>query len=353
MESNLGQFGETYNTGIGIATLIFFGLLLLRIYFVNKEIAQRSWLWKGNAPIFIWVLKGLWFLGMLCFLLDIPSWFLTLASFKSLIDPTIYLSFMLVLISIAFMEIILSFTVTQSVITQFIKRILFLLLSVFCAFSFGLAAFVFPGTFQFPAEEECTLLEMPVKGQWLAMQAGKFPWVNYHANVPMQLFALDMVKLGSDGKFFANMGADTSDFYSFGDSVFAPASGIVINSKDGLPTQMVYKGEDTVNVAGNFVEIEMQNAKYLFIAHLLKGSVAVASGDTIAVGQYLGLSGNSGNTTFPHLHLHIQDKPILNDTSAKGQPFRFNNIERTRFGVFKQKGAPYLNRNDIFSASHE
>lgn len=353
MESNLGQFGETYNTGILIATLIFFGLLLLRIYFVKKEITQRTWIWKAKTPIFIWVLKALWLIGMLCFLLDVPSWFLTLASFKALINPTIYSSFLVVLISIAILEITLAFTVTQSVITQFIKRILFLLLSVFCSFSFGLAAFVFPGTFQFPAEDACALIDMPVKGQWLAMQAGKFPWVNYHANVPMQMYAIDMVKLGPNGKFFTNFGADTNDFYSFGDSVFAPVSGMVFKAKDGLPTQMVYKGEDTVNVAGNYVEIEMENAKYLFIAHLLKGSVAVNTGDTILAGQFLGLAGNSGNTTFPHLHIHIQDKPIINDTAAIGLPFRFKNIERTRFGVFKQNGSPYLNRNDIFKASHE
>ncbi len=42
------------------------------------------------------------------------------------------------------------------------------------------------------------------------------------------------------------------------------------------------------------------------IGHLRSGSVQVRPGTTVAVGDWLGSVGNSGNTGEPHLHVHAQ-----------------------------------------------
>jgi murein DD-endopeptidase MepM/ murein hydrolase activator NlpD len=39
--------------------------------------------------------------------------------------------------------------------------------------------------------------------------------------------------------------------------------------------------------------------------HLLKGSLKVEAGDSVAAGQLLALSGNSGYTRGPHLHFMV------------------------------------------------
>lgn len=348
MEQNLGEYGQTYNNGLLIAALIFLGLFVTRLVFLKKEMPTRTWLWQGKAPIFVWILKLGWLFAMVFFLFDVPSWFLSVASFKPLVNSTVYGFFLVVLILLAIMELILSFTVTKSLIENFVKRILFLLLVVFCFFAFGLAALILPGTFQYPSEENCTLLEMPVKGKWLAMHSGQYPWVNYHSNLNAQKFAIDMVKVNEAKQFFTNNGAKLEDFFTLGDSVFAPASGIVIARADSFPNQKAYTGSDTINIAGNYVEIALPSNKFLFLAHLFPGTVAVQVGDTINAGQFIGLAGNSGNTTFPHLHLHIQDKPTINDSLSMGQPFRFKNIIRERFGLSGKAGNAYLNRNDYF-----
>jgi hypothetical protein len=41
----------------------------------------------------------------------------------------------------------------------------------------------------------------------------------------------------------------------------------------------------------------------------------------------LGLCGNSGNSSEPHVHLHVQDKPTFFAQGAVGVPVRFQNLE--------------------------
>jgi len=44
-------------------------------------------------------------------------------------------------------------------------------------------------------------------------------------------------------------------------------------------------------------------------AHLKAGSVAVKVGDVVEAGQVLGKLGSSGNSTEPHLHFQVCDRP--------------------------------------------
>jgi murein DD-endopeptidase MepM/ murein hydrolase activator NlpD len=61
-------------------------------------------------------------------------------------------------------------------------------------------------------------------------------------------------------------------------------------------------------LAGNFVMTAGPEG-YLVYAHLQTGSVAVAVGQPVAVGQVLGRVGHSGNSTAPHLHFQLMDDP--------------------------------------------
>jgi murein DD-endopeptidase MepM/ murein hydrolase activator NlpD len=68
---------------------------------------------------------------------------------------------------------------------------------------------------------------------------------------------------------------------------------------------------DAEHKAGNHVVLDLGNGEFALLAHLQKGSVAVKVGDKVTAGQRLGLTGNSGNTSEPHLHFHVQDGPKL------------------------------------------
>jgi murein DD-endopeptidase MepM/ murein hydrolase activator NlpD len=65
---------------------------------------------------------------------------------------------------------------------------------------------------------------------------------------------------------------------------------------------------------GNLVIVENGNYK-TYYAHL--SSIPVAVGDTVAAGSTIGLSGNTGNSTGPHLHYEIRkNNAVIDPTSA-------------------------------------
>ena len=54
--------------------------------------------------------------------------------------------------------------------------------------------------------------------------------------------------------------------------------------------------------------------------HMMRGSIAVKTGDPIATGQTLGLVGLSGRTEFPHVHLQVmKDRKVIDPFVGLGQ----------------------------------
>ena len=68
--------------------------------------------------------------------------------------------------------------------------------------------------------------------------------------------------------------------------------------------------------------LDLGSGEYAALAHFQKGSVRVAQGDTVRAGEVLGLCGNSGNSSEPHVHFHLQDKPAFFPDGAVKIPTR-------------------------------
>jgi hypothetical protein len=106
----------------------------------------------------------------------------------------------------------------------------------------------------------------------------------------------------------------------FGTSVRAPCAGRVWMARDRYPDMPVPK-MDREHMAGNFVMLEC-GAYRVVLAHLRRGSVAVERGEGVAVGAHLGEVGNSGNSSQPHLHLHVQ-RGGTPEQPLSGEPVSF------------------------------
>lgn len=168
-----------------------------------------------------------------------------------------------------------------------------------------------------PTTATAQQMQLPFTGRWFVYQAGDTPNVNHHMSVRAQWFGVDFVKVGGPGGRMLSRPdpAALQDFYSWNEPVLSPVDGEVVSVVDGLPDNPL--GErDERNPAGNHVVVRTREGRFVFIAHLRRGSAEVARGTRLQRGQRLGRCGNSGNSDFPHVHLHVQDSL---DANATGQ----------------------------------
>jgi hypothetical protein len=154
-------------------------------------------------------------------------------------------------------------------------------------------------------EGEALDLQPPLSGGRIVVgHGGSKAILNYHAVVPAQRYALDI--LGLDGTTRADglYPDDLTAYAIWGRPVIAPCAGSVVSVESSLadvpPGVPNAKKEDA---AGNHVILRC-GAYQVVLAHLQRGSVTVEAGASVDVGVRLGLAGNSGNTSEPHLHIH-------------------------------------------------
>jgi murein DD-endopeptidase MepM/ murein hydrolase activator NlpD len=161
-------------------------------------------------------------------------------------------------------------------------------------------------------EKHQTPLSLPFKGKWLVFWGGDTKELNYHHDTPSQRFAFDFIGADDTGKTHKGEGKTNEDYFAFGREILAPADGIVtevINGvRDNVPGSM-----NPYSAIGNAVIIQHRDNEVSVLAHLKLDSVKVKAGDKVTAGQLIGLCGNSGNSSEPHLHYHLQNTPVIQD----------------------------------------
>jgi hypothetical protein len=192
---------------------------------------------------------------------------------------------------------------------------------------------------------EPVVLRSPVEGRWVPVNSPADKVPSHGTHELGQSYAIDLVHV-PDGQWRATrrwpLAARPETFPSFGRAVVAPADGVVVqasgwqrdhwsrNSWPGiaylLVEGMVFRQLLSVLtlsagrfVVGNSVTLDLGGGVYAVFAHLRRGSVRVAKGDRVRAGDVLGEVGNSGNSSEPHLHFHLMDRP--RPLAAAGLPF--------------------------------
>ncbi len=164
-----------------------------------------------------------------------------------------------------------------------------------------------------------TPLRLPFRGEWTVFWGGRTIEQNYHARTRDQRFALDLV-ITRDGRTHSGDGANLEDYYCYGQPILAPADGRVVWLQDSLPDNRPGR-MDPKHPAGNAVILDHGDHEYSLLAHLQPRTLAVRLGERVKAGDEIGRCGNSGNSSEPHLHYHLQDGPTFGD--AEGLPPKF------------------------------
>jgi len=175
---------------------------------------------------------------------------------------------------------------------------------------------------------------LPLDGPITVGWGGATADLNYHVVAPEQRWAYDLL-VTNDGESFRGSGERLEDFYCYDLPVLAPADGVVravftdardmpIGQLGGTPT------------GGNQIVLEVAPRQFLFLCHLQPGSIAVQPGQRVTQGQPLAKVGNSGNTSEPHLHIHLQDS--AEDDFGEGIPLYFHGYKEN--GRLVKRGLP-------------
>ncbi|HEY2545108.1 MAG TPA: M23 family metallopeptidase [Candidatus Acidoferrum sp.] len=213
-----------------------------------------------------------------------------------------------------------------------------------------------------PVGRGAVAITSPLRGDhWLAGNGPSNASGHRRALVPIdghaaigQRFAIDWVKLRDDGKTFQGDEKDNKNYLAYGNDALAVADGIVTETKDGIPENIPGANSRAVpitleTVGGNHVIIDIGGGHFAFYAHLQPGSLRVKLGDKVRRGQVVGLVGNSGNSTEPHLHFHIENgnSPL----GAEGLPYALSSFEVVGHGwgwkPSDAKGPAEVHKNEL------
>jgi murein DD-endopeptidase MepM/ murein hydrolase activator NlpD len=195
-----------------------------------------------------------------------------------------------------------------------------------------------PAPTRFGDYQTKTELHLPFEGEWEVFWGGRTSAQNAHVSCSDQRFAYDFdaVRGGRSRDF--SWSSTNEDFYAFGRPILAPADAVVVEAVDSLPDNEPGK-MDPKHPAGNHVILDFMNGEYALLAHFRQGSLRARAGDRVEHGQVLASCGNSGNTSQPHLHFHLQNSPKLDPCGkVEGLPAFF--VDYTADGRRVARGEP-------------
>ncbi|HEY6316277.1 MAG TPA: M23 family metallopeptidase [Acidimicrobiia bacterium] len=124
--------------------------------------------------------------------------------------------------------------------------------------------------------------------------------------------------------FYSAEPPSLSNNLSYGAKLLAVANATVVATSDDLPDQppnVLPTGYTLAQETGNDIVLQLAPKVFALYAHIQAGTVTVHVGQRVHTGQVLGLLGNSGNSSRPHLHFQLMDGP--SPLTGNGLPFVF------------------------------
>ena len=187
-------------------------------------------------------------------------------------------------------------------------------------------------------------IESPLRGSnWLAANGPSnfsshrrtFFFTAGNTEIP-QRYAIDWLMIDKSGNTFSGDANRNESYFCYGQKVHAVANGVVTGVRDEIQQNIPGAKSRAVpitleTVGGNHVIVDLGSNIYALYAHLQPGSIRVKLGDHVKLGQVLGLLGNSGNSTEPHLHFQLIDHS--SPLNGEGVPYSFRSYRLLTHGT--------------------
>lgn len=138
-------------------------------------------------------------------------------------------------------------------------------------------------------------------------------------------FAVDFVKLDENGQFAASDKNVITNWYGYEADVFAVADGVVVSTRHDFSessTVSAHTKYPAESATGNYISLKIGDNQYAFYEHLKPNTIRVKPGQAVRKGDVIAKVGFTGQSTGPHLHLHVADSD--SPLGAEGIPFVFD-----------------------------
>lgn len=135
-------------------------------------------------------------------------------------------------------------------------------------------------------------------------------------------FAIDFVKLDQNGQFAAGDKNLIANWYGYGADVFAVADGVVASTRSDFSESLTLSAQPkypAALAAGNYISLKIGESQFVFYEHLKPNTIRVKPGQRVRKGDLIAQVGFTGQSTGPHLHLHVADSD--SPLGAEGLPF--------------------------------
>lgn len=206
------------------------------------------------------------------------------------------------------------------------------------------------------------VVEFPLRGEWLTPNTPGSKIPSHGTNQLGTRYAYDFIQVDWKRKglpayrvsflSYLLFGVPLSEYYCWGQELYAPCNGIVIKAEDGYEERSRTnlfsdmsnanknanyfdpKTDDVQSVAGNYIIIKYSENVYAALCHLQTGSIKVSAEQTVKKGEFIGKIGHSGNSYSPHLHFQLMDSPDI--AYANGLPCAFEEYEVFKNGSWEK-----------------
>lgn len=209
---------------------------------------------------------------------------------------------------------------------------------------------------------EPIIVEFPLRGEWLSPNTPGTRIPSHGTNRLGTRYAYDFIQVDWERRGlpayrvslaqYLLFGVPLNEYYCWGQNVFAPCDGIIVQAEDGYKERErtnlwsdmcnAYKNahffdprkDDIQTVAGNYIIMQCGKNIYAALVHLQTGSIQVSAGQSVKKGEIIGRVGHSGNSFAPHLHFQIMDSSDIR--TANGLPCAFEKYEVFQDGKWEK-----------------
>lgn len=169
-------------------------------------------------------------------------------------------------------------------------------------------------------------LPLPLRdGRYAISNGGISASTNGHHEAELEKYAVDIVKIGGLGRAHQGLWpSNDRDYLVYGQPIYAPCAGEVLDFSLAFSENTFRVKGTRIPASGNYLIVYCPSLDVsIEYAHLQKEPPRLQIGDSVTEDTIIGLVGNTGNSSRPHLHMQAnKGRTMAYGAEGESVPFK-------------------------------